>query len=249
MTHAATEREKERRGDVDAFQAYMKSYFIAAKGGKYMLTVTIEELSVFMTTALIAFYGKMGCLVYASKIFDAMVSKQVCSWNSMISSLALNVREKQALTMYEKMRAKGLQPNEITFVAVLSACARAKLVYFGFKLFEAMPNEFGLVAKMEHYGCVVDLLGRHGLLQEAYDFIKKMPFEADATVLGVLMGACRLHGAIELGNEVAQLLLESQLNHSGRYVHLSRIYAGAERWDHAAALRKAILDAGIHSFI
>ena len=164
----------------------------------------------------------------------------------MIFYLALYGREKQALMMYEKMRAKGLQPNEITFVAVLSACARAKLVDFGFKLFEAMSHEFGLVAKMEHYGCVVDLLGRAGLLQEAYDFIKKMPFEADATVLGALMGACRLHGAIELGNEVSQLLLESQPSHSGRYVQLSSIYAGAERWDHAAALRKAMLDAGIH---
>ncbi|KAM3324406.1 hypothetical protein P3S67_005558 [Capsicum chacoense] len=158
----------------------------------------------------------------------------------------------QALTMYEKMRAKGLQPNEIIFVAVLSACACAKLVNFGFKLFEAMSSEFGLVAKMEHYGCVVDLLGRAGLLQEAYDYIKKMPFEADATVLGALMGACRLHGAIELGNEVAQLLLKSQPNHSGQYAQLSSIYAGAERGDHAAALRKAMLDvhkAPAHSFI
>ncbi|CAN4121226.1 unnamed protein product [Withania somnifera] len=204
-----------------------------------------EELSVFMTTALIAFYGKMGCLVYASKVFDAMVTKKVCTWNAMISSLALNGREKHALTMYEKMKATGVQPNEITFVAVLSACARAKLVDLGFKLFEAIV-EFGLLPKMEHYGCVVDLLGRAGLLQEAYDFIKKMPFEADATVLGALMGACRLHGAIELGNEVAQLLLKSQPNHSGRYVQLSSIYAGAERWDHAASLRKAMLDAGIH---
>ncbi|KAH0729104.1 hypothetical protein KY289_000292 [Solanum tuberosum] len=128
---------------------------------------------------------------------------------------ALNGREKQALTMYEKMRSKGLQPNEITFVAVLSACVCVKLVDFGFQLFEAMSREFGLVAKMEYYGCVVDLLGRVGLLQETYDFIKKMTFEADATVLGALMGACRLHGAIELGNEAAQLLLGSQLNHFG----------------------------------
>ncbi|KAK4380296.1 hypothetical protein RND71_002158 [Anisodus tanguticus] len=253
-----------------------------------------EELSVFMMTALTAFYGKMGCLVYDSKVFDGMVIKQVCAWNAMISSLALNGREKQALTMYEKMRAKGLQPNEITFVAVVSACARAKLVDLGFKLFETMSHELGLVHKMEHYGCVVDLLGSAGLLQEAYDFIKKMPFEADATVLGALISAYRLHGAIELGNchspslplrhgeqrgnvyyyyyyyyfvttnqdftaielgnEVAQLLLKSQPNHSGLYVQLSSIYAGAERWDHAAALRKAMLDSGIlkvpaHSFI
>ncbi|XP_059278729.1 putative pentatricopeptide repeat-containing protein At1g10330 [Lycium ferocissimum] len=122
-----------------------------------------EELSVFMTTALIMFCGKMGCLVYASKVFDAMVIKQVCSWNAMISSLALNGREKQAFAMYEKMRAKGMQPNEITFVTVLSACVRAKLVDLGFQLFETMSHEFGHVAKMEHYGCVVDLLGRAGV--------------------------------------------------------------------------------------
>ncbi|WMV07065.1 hypothetical protein MTR67_000450 [Solanum verrucosum] len=168
----------------------------------------------------------------------------------MISSLALNGWEKQALTMYEKMRSKGLlQPNEITFVAVLSACARVKPVDFGFQLFEAMSREFGLVAKMEHYGCVVYLLGRVGLLQEAYNFIKKMPFEADATVSGALWVLVDFMeaGAIELGNEVAQLLLESQLNHSGRYVQLSCIYAGAKRMDMLLPSEKAVLDAGIHT--
>nr|GMD25902.1 putative pentatricopeptide repeat-containing protein At1g10330 [Ipomoea batatas] len=203
------------------------------------------ELSDFMATALITFYGRMGCLDYAAKVFDAIPVKKVCTWNAMISALAMNGREKRALALFEMMKATGLKPNQVTFVAVLSACAHAKLVQTGLEAFEAMSREFKIVPKMEHYGCVVDLLGRAGLVREAYEFVGRMPFEADDSVLGALLGACRVHGEIELGNEVGQRLLNLQPHHCGRYVLLSSIYAGAERWDHAAALRKAMVDAGV----
>lgn len=203
------------------------------------------ELTVFMATALIAFYGKMGHLEYANAIFDMMLTKEVCSWNAMISSLALNGREKEALDMFTLMTGKQTRPNEITFVGVLSACARAKFVDLGLELFNSMQGKFGIAPRMEHYGCVVDLLGRAGLLREAYEFMHRMPFEADASVLGALLGACRIHGATELGDEVGQCLLKLQPHHCGRYVLLSSIYAGVERWDNAALLRKNMVDSGI----
>ncbi|KAF8409588.1 hypothetical protein HHK36_005666 [Tetracentron sinense] len=203
------------------------------------------ELTVFLGTALIAMYGKTGCLGNALKVFKRMVVKEVCTWNAMISSLASNGREKQALEMFEKMSVEGLHANEVTFVAVLTACARAKLVEPGLGLFQSMFHDFGVVPRMEHYGCVVDLLGRAGLLKEAVEFIKRMPFEPDATVLGALLGACKVHGAVELGNYVGRRLLELQPQHCGRYVVLSNIYAGAGRWGHAAELRSAMVDAGI----
>lgn len=210
----------------------------------YMVRIE-KELSVFSGTALISFYGKMGCLSYASKVFNGMSVKKVCSWNAMICSLALNGRESEALEMFEKMKSLALCPNEVTFVGILSACARAQLVHLGMELFQAMSRDFAIRPTMEHYGCVADLLGRAGLLKEAYEFVGSMPFEADASVWGALLGACRLHGDVDLGNKVGQRLLELQPYHCGRYVVLSSIYAGAERWDHAAALRKAMVNAGI----
>ncbi|KAL0324033.1 UNVERIFIED_CONTAM: putative pentatricopeptide repeat-containing protein [Sesamum calycinum] len=204
-----------------------------------------KELSTFTGTALIAFYGKMGCLSYAFNVFNTMAVKKVCTWNAMICSLASNGRESQALDMFEMMKTSALCPNEVTFVGVLSACARKKLVDLGLELFQSMSRDFAIMPRMEHYGCIVDLLGRAGLLKEAYEFVASMPFEADASVLGALLGACRVHGDVDLGNEVGRRLLEMQPDHCGRYVLLSSIYAGAEIWDHAAALRKAMAHAGI----
>lgn len=204
-----------------------------------------NDLSVFMGTALISFYGKMGCFEYAERLFSLMVVKEVCTWNAMICSLALNGREKDALEMFMMMKMRGVCPNEVTFVGVLSACARAKFVDLGLEFFHSMQRRFGIVPRMEHYGCVVDLLGRAGLLKEAYEFMERMPFGADASVLGALLGACRIHGGTELANEVGQLLFKLQPQHCGRYVQLSSIYAGEEKWDNAAALRKLMRDAGV----
>lgn len=203
------------------------------------------ELTVFMGTALIDLYGKMGCLGYAVEVFSRMAVKEVCTWNTMISSLALNGMEKQAVDMFEMMKTEGLHPNEVTFVAVLSACARAELVDLGLELFRSMPHDFGIVPRMEHYGCVVDLLGRAGLLREAAGFISTMPFEPDGSVMGALLGACKVHGSTELANKLARWLLESRPRHCGQYVLLSTVYAGAEMWDHAVALRKAMAEDGI----
>ncbi|KAM4099694.1 hypothetical protein ACB094_05G011100 [Castanea mollissima] len=206
------------------------------------------ELTVFTGTALIDLYGKTGCLRNAVNVFDQMGVKEVCTWNAMITTLASNGREMEALDMFGKMKMKGQHPNEVTFVAVLTACARGKFVELGLKLFQSMLHEFGIVAIMEHYGCVVDLLGRAGLLKDATDFIRSMPFEPDGSVLGALFGACKIHGAIELGTVVGQRLLELQPWHSGRYVVLSNINAGVERWDHATDFRKAMAVAGIQKF-
>ncbi|OVA09771.1 Pentatricopeptide repeat [Macleaya cordata] len=203
------------------------------------------ELTVFLGTALISMYGKTGCLENAFQFFDGMMVKEVCTWNAMISSLACNGREQEALMMFEKMRTEGFRPNEITFVAVLSACARAKLLELGLNWFQAMSCDFGVVPRMEHYGCVVDLLGRAGLLEEAEEFIRRMPFEPDATVLGALLGGCKIHGAIELAEDVGRMLLKLQPQHCGRYVVLSNIFAQAGKWADAAELRKAMVEGGI----
>ncbi|XP_044466009.1 putative pentatricopeptide repeat-containing protein At1g10330 [Mangifera indica] len=202
-------------------------------------------VSAFMGTALIHFYGKAGCVGYSNRVFNLMVHKKVCTWNAIIYSLASNGREREALDMFEEMKQQGFCANEVTFVAVLTACARAKFMELGLEVFQSMSSAFGVKPIMEHYGCVVDMLGRAGLLSEATEFIKNMPIEADASVLGALLGACKIHGAVELGHEIGERLLELQPHHCGQYVMLSNIHAGVERWSQAADLRKAMAEAGI----
>lgn len=204
------------------------------------------KLGVFVGTSLINLYGKMGCLSNAENVFRVMVSREVCTWNAMISSLASNGREKKALDMFEKMKLHGLKPNSITFVAVLTACARGKFVREGLELFQSMWRDFQVEPLMKQYGCVIDLLGRAGHIKEAAEVIRNMPFQPDASVLGAFLGACRIHGAIELGEEIGKKVLKLQTRHCGQYVLLSSMNAEKERWDHAADLRREIMEAGIH---
>ncbi|KAD6794468.1 hypothetical protein E3N88_05364 [Mikania micrantha] len=153
-----------------------------------------SRMSAFVGTALIYLYGKTDGLEYAMQVFENLVNKEVCTWNAIIGTLASNGKEKQAIDMFDKMIVEGQRPNEVTFVAVLTACARGELVELGLQIFNSMLAWFSIVPQMEHYGCVVDLLGRAGFVAEANDFMRKMPFEPDASVLGALLGACKLHG-------------------------------------------------------
>lgn len=207
------------------------------------------ELTIFIGTTLISFYGKLGCLDNAMKVFNQMETRQVCTWNAIICSLASNGMEQLALDMFERMKQEKIWPTEVTFVAILTACSRARYVNLGLEFFRSMSQDFGIVPRMEHYGCVVDLLGRAGLLTEADDFIKRMPLEPDDTVLGALLGACKLHGAVELGNEVGRRLLKLHPRHCGKYLALWNINAAAEKWDPAANLRKAMIEVGIRKIL
>ncbi|KAE8714889.1 putative pentatricopeptide repeat-containing protein [Hibiscus syriacus] len=185
-------------------------------------------MTIFIGTSLIDFYGKKGHLEIAFGVFNQMLDREVCTWNAMISSLACNGREKEALNLFEKMKVAGVYPNEVTFVAVLTACARTKRVELGSELFRSMQSQYSIVPIMEHYECMVDLLGRAGLLTQATEFVNSMPFQPDALVLGALLGACKIHGAFELGNEVGRRLLELQPRHYGLYVALYTINADKE---------------------
>ncbi|CAL9185189.1 unnamed protein product [Musa hybrid cultivar] len=202
-------------------------------------------LTGFVGTALIDMYSKHGNLDYCTDVFQATREKEVCTWNAMISALARNGRAASALQLFDAMTASGLRPNHVTFVAVLTACAMQKLVDQGLRWFESMSTEFGVVPLMEHYGCVVDLLGRAGFLKEAMEFIRRMPFEADASVWGALLGACKVHENVQLGDGVGKQLIELQPWPAGLYMVLRNIYAGAGRWDDAAGMKKALQNSGI----
>jgi pentatricopeptide repeat protein len=143
------------------------------------------------------------------------------------------------------MQQAGMTPDSITFTAVLSACSRAGLVNEGLQYFEHMRQNYQITPSVEHYACVVDLLGRSGRLNEAHNFIENMPLKPSASVWGALLGACRVYLNIELAEQASQYLFELEPANTGNYVLLSNIYAAAGRQDDVAKVRTMMADKGL----
>ncbi|KAJ4970854.1 hypothetical protein NE237_003953 [Protea cynaroides] len=203
------------------------------------------ELDPKLATSIIDMYCKCGCLEKASEVFNGLPHKAISSWNSMIGGLAMHGKGNAAIELLKDMERKSLAPDNITFVNVLSACAHAGLVKEGHHYFHYMTKVYKLEPKMEHFGCMVDLLGRAGLLQEARKLIDEMPISPDAGVLGALLGACKIHGEIDLGEQIGKQLIELEPHNSGRYVLLANLYANVGRWDDVANIRKLMNDRGV----
>ncbi|XP_031485853.1 pentatricopeptide repeat-containing protein At5g66520-like [Nymphaea colorata] len=196
-------------------------------------------------TALVDMYAKCGCLPMALQVFENITRKEVFTWNALIHGLAMHGHADAATKMFLRMQNEKITPDGITFLGVLNACAHAGLVEEGFHYFNTMKRNYKIKPTIEHYGCMVDLLGRAGRLDEAEDFISSMPIKANASVWGALLGACRIHGNVELGGKVGKILLELEPENSGRYALLSNIYAAAGRWDDVSMVRKLMKDRGI----
>jgi pentatricopeptide repeat protein len=218
--------------------------------GKWVETHASEkdlQHDVYVASALIDMYAKCGSLDDALRVFESMPYKNEVSWNAMISALAFHGQAQEALSLFRRMSKDNgtVQPNDITFIGVLSACVHAGLVDEGRQLFESMNLSFGLVPKVEHYSCMVDLCARAGLLYEAWDLIKKMPGKPDEIVLGSLLGACQRRRNADVGERVIQLFLEMELSNSGNYVISSKIYANMRRWDDSAKMRVLMRQCGV----
>eukprot|EP01018_Ginkgo_biloba_P013574 Gb_33693 [translate_table: standard] len=198
------------------------------------------QSDVFVGNALVDMYAKCGSIENARHVFDTMPQRDVVSWTSMISGYAMHGCGKEALKLFRQMQHSGTKPDHVTLVGVLSACCHAGLVDEGWQYFDWMSQYHHITPTMEHYGCMVDLLGRAGRLDEAEDFINKMPIKPDANVWGSLLGACRLHNNIELGVCVAEHLFELDPNNGAPYVLLSNTYATAGRWDDLEKVRKTM---------
>ncbi|CAM0945171.1 unnamed protein product [Alopecurus aequalis] len=197
-------------------------------------------MSVILATAIVDMYGKCGWIHNAVRVFVAMPVKNIYSWNSMITGLAMNGSESLALSLFWKMQMAGVRPNDITFIGLLAACSHSGLVDEGRWLFHRMVNGFGIKPVQEHYGLMVDLLGRAGYVREAVDFVNSMPVEPHPGLWGALAGACKIHGEVELGEEIAKKLIELEPHHGSRYILLSNIYGASNRWDDMATVRRVL---------
>jgi pentatricopeptide repeat protein len=157
----------------------------ALKQGKevhcYLITNGFE-LHVSVGNALIDMYAKCGNVEDAHHVFNRMSEKTVISWNTMIGGYGMHGLGEAALKLFHEMQHNNVKSDYITFIAVLSACSHAGLTKQGLEIFYCMIQQYCITPTVEHYACIVDLLGRAGQLDDALHIIDKMPVEPDASV-------------------------------------------------------------------
>lgn len=205
--------------------------------GRLVQTLAIKtgnDVNIFVRSALIDMYGKCGCISDAERAFNETKDRNLVTWNSMIGSYAHQGQAHMALSLFQQM----VSPNHVTFLCVLSACSRAGEVRLGLATFESMTTIYGIEPSPEHYACVVDLLGRAGLVDDAYEFIKRIPFRPTVSIWGSLLGSCRVHRKPDYAKIAAQKLFELDPEDSGNHVVLSNVLAASGRWEEASGVRK-----------
>ncbi|EOX98930.1 Pentatricopeptide repeat (PPR) superfamily protein [Theobroma cacao] len=203
------------------------------------------NVDLILNNALLDMYCKCGSLEDAKSVFERMVDRDVISWSTMIAGLAQNGYSREALKFFDLMKASGVKPNYITILGVLFACSHAGLVDDGRYYFQSMKRLYGIDPGREHYGCIIDLLGRAGKLDEAVKLIHEMKCEPDAVTWRTLLGACRVHRNVDLAIYAAKQVLKLDPEDSGTYVLLSNIYANSQRWEDVSEIRRAMRHRGI----
>ena len=193
---------------------------------------------IFIQNSLIDMYGKSGSLDFAEQIFEDMPVRDLGSWNSLIAAYGINGSGTSALQIFTKLQESGIyQPNAITFVNILSACGRAGLIEAACEIFHCMTREYGIDPRMEHFACMVDLLGRSGRLDESRAFIEKMSVRPGPDVWGALIGASALFNNVEMAEKATRKLAVLEPNSNVWRVALSNVYASVGRWEDAAKAR------------
>lgn len=187
---------------------------------------------------LVDMYAKCGEIAHAREVFDCLCEQGVVSWSTMISAYANHGEPEEALNLFSRMKSEGMRPNSFTFTAVLVACGHSGLVDEGLKHFNSILTDYQMSPALEHYACIVDLLGRAGRLVEAYEIIKGMSMYPDKCVWGAFLGGCRLHGKLELAEFVTKDLFESGFIDVTFYVLMSNMYFEAGMLKDAERMRK-----------
>ncbi|GER45328.1 pentatricopeptide repeat-containing protein [Striga asiatica] len=192
-----------------------------------------------VSNALVDMYCKCGSLDQAWRIFNQIEKKDLISWNAMIHGLAIHGHGPKALQLFNEMRIQGFEPDNVTFVAVLSACSRSGLIETGIRYFYRMESEYRISPRIEHYGCLIDLLGRGGRLDEAFRVLHEMPFEPNVVIWSSILAACRMHNAARLAEEVLGRIVkfEPLINNDNYNLLMSSLYASVGDWSSVANVR------------
>ncbi|KAE8650456.1 hypothetical protein Csa_011365 [Cucumis sativus] len=197
-----------------------------------------SQLGVIAATALIEMYAKCGDINRAFNLFIKIGKKDVFFWNVMLKSLALHGQAQDALKLFSLMQKQGLKPNDFTFLGALFACSHGGMVEEGQTIFDMMEKEYKIRPRIEHFGCIVDLLSRNGRLEEALDVVDKMPFEADVAIWGALLGGCKLRGDFKRAGEIVERARKLRSKEGGIHVSFSNMYASVEQWAEAVNARE-----------
>ncbi|KAF5745004.1 pentatricopeptide repeat-containing protein [Tripterygium wilfordii] len=191
----------------------------------------------FVANSLLDFYTKCGRIDLAHRIFDRIPKKDAASWNTMILGYGLLGQLDIAINLFEAMKVDGVHYDSVSYIAILSACSHGGLLEKGRKYFADMQAQ-NIEPMHMHYTCMVDLLARAGLLEEATELVKSLPIIPDANIWGALLGACRIYGNIELARWASDHLFKLKPQHSGYYLLLANMYAEAGEWDESNKIRR-----------
>ncbi|GAA0157521.1 hypothetical protein LIER_14773 [Lithospermum erythrorhizon] len=198
-----------------------------------------------VVSTLISMYSKSGCLEEAVKIFEERKEADIVLWSSMLAAYGFHGRGKEAIELVSKMEQEGLEANEVTFLSLLYACSHCGLKDKGLEFFDLMVKKYKLQPQIEHYTCVVDLLGRSGLLEDAEDIIRSMTVKPDAIIWKTLLSACKIHKNADMAKRISKEVLNLNPQDSASYVLLANIQASARRWQDVSEVRKAMRDRNV----
>ncbi|MQL98683.1 hypothetical protein Taro_031397 [Colocasia esculenta] len=227
---------------------------VALAKGREIHAYAIRHLlasDVAVGSALVDMYAKCGCLSMSRKVFDQMIKRNVITWNVLIMAYGMHGEGEEALQLFRDMatrgkREDGVKPNEVTFISLFAACSHSGMVNEGLELFDRIKSDHSVEPTPDHYACVVDLLGRAGRLAEAYELICSMePGQHQSGAWSSLLGACRLHQNVQLGEIAANHLFQLEPDVASHHVLLSNIYASAGRWGQAMEVRKNMKEMGV----
>ncbi|XP_075480135.1 pentatricopeptide repeat-containing protein At4g14850 isoform X2 [Primulina tabacum] len=249
---------KARRAGVEPTDFMVSSVLSACAGlaaleaGRVVHGLVVKaciEGNMFVGSALVDMYGKCGSIEDCEAAFYEMPRRNLICWNALIGGYAHQGHADMALELFMEMtdyrEMEKLVPNFVTFVSVLTACSRGGMVKVGMEIFDSMSVKYGVAPGAEHYACVVDMLGRAGQVERAYQIIRKMPVEPTISIWGALLGASKLHGDQELAKIAADNVFELDPHDSGNHVILSNMFAAAGQWDEANLVREEMKDVGI----
>lgn len=224
------------------------SYFSNLKGGKEIHAYAVRnnyDRSIYVATALIDTYAKLGFLRGAQRVFDQSQCRSLIIWTSIIAAYAAHGDVNAALSYFYQMLDNGIQPDPVTFTALLSACAHSGMVDEARKIFDAMLKEYDIQPSVEHFACMVGVLSRAGRLSEATEFISKMPIEPSAKVWGALLHGASVCGDVELGKLICDRLFEIEPENTGNYIIMANLYSKAGRWKEADMIREKMRNVGL----
>lgn len=198
-----------------------------------------------VSCSIIDMYAKSGTIESSQKVFDQLQDKDTASCSAMISGYAIHGYGKEADILFQKLKNLGLKPNLFTFTGILIACNHAGLIEQGFNYLTEMHALHNIEPRLEHYACVIDMLGRAGQFADALELIAKMPVQPDARIWSSLLSSCRIHSELDLGKDFAEKLLESEPNRAESYVLVSNFFAGSGKWDDVRRVRGKMKEIGV----